>query len=220
MPDATGFGSLWAYRDLLLQGVALTLQLIVMVLAVSLPLGVVLSLIRVYRVPVLHGVVTGWVYFVRSIPVVMLIALVHFAVMPVFHPGVSVMVSAAVALILSTGVYFAEIFRGGFSSIHPEEQDAAISLGLSFVQRQVRVVLPLVFLRTVPALINQCVTLIKDTSLASLIGVMELTRSAEIIAQRTLHEATLLLFIAAVYFMVCFTLSCLANGWRQRAAGA
>lgn len=207
MPDLLHPEDLIQFAPLLMQGLLMTLLLSVTVMATALLLGMVIAPVRYYRVPVLAWLLDGYVYVVRSIPVVMLLALVHFGLLPALDLQVSFYVSAFIGLAASTTAYVAEILRGGFLSIHQEEHEAAISLGFTVRQRLVYVLIPLVISRMTPALVNQSVTLIKDTSLASIIGVIELTRAAEIIYERTLHEFTLLLFISLVYFVLCYSLS-------------
>lgn len=201
------WGDVVRYAPLLSQGLITTLILSVAVMVVALSVGMVLAVVRYFRLPVLAQVFDAYVYVARSVPVVMLLALVHFGLLPALGFHTSFLVSAFVGLGLSTTAYVAEIYRGGFQSLHREEVEAAISLGLNTVQRLTAVMIPLVVSRMMPALVNQSVTLIKDTSLASIIGVIELTRAAEIVYERTLHEVTMLVLISAVYFVLCFTLS-------------
>ncbi|MCA9806684.1 MAG: amino acid ABC transporter permease [Cyanobacteria bacterium HKST-UBA06] len=196
---------------LLAKGLAATLTLACVVYGASLVLAMLVSLVRHYRLPVLGRLADAYVYGLRSIPLIMLIALMHYGVLPWLGLQYSFFFSAFAAFCLSTVAYMAEIFRGGFESLRPEELESAASIGLNPLQQLLYVMVPLIVIRILPALINQGVTLIKDTSLASIIGVIELTRSAEIIYERTLHEITLLVFIAMVYFLLCTTLNQLAR---------
>ncbi len=207
---------LLVYAPLLLQGLGITLGLSVLVMAISFIGGLKLAIFRFYGLPFLGPFSAGLVYVLRSIPVVMLIALVHFGLMPLldFHP--SVFASACVALSLSTSAYVSEILRGGFASLRREEIEAAKSLGFNTLQRLVYIFVPLAVGRMLPAIVNQFVTLIKDTSLASIIGLIELTRAAEIIYETTMHEAMMLLVIAIIYFFICYGLSRLARHLERR----
>lgn len=208
MSELSGFReSIMQYAPLLLQGLAMTIILSLIVMAKSLIAGMFIAILRFYRVPLLARIGDIYVYLLRSIPLIMLIVLVHFGILPLLEIRNSFFLSAFVALSLSTTAYVSEIFRGGFQSLHPEEHEAAKSLGLSRIQRLTYIFVPLVVSRMMPTLINQFVTLIKDTSLASIIGVIELTRAAEIVYERTLHEAGLLILISCIYFGLCYGLS-------------
>jgi His/Glu/Gln/Arg/opine family amino acid ABC transporter permease subunit len=211
MLDSLHLEDIFNYAPLLGQGLITTIFLSITVMSTALVIGMLLAVVRYYRLPVLTWPSDGYVYMVRSIPLVMLIVLVHFGILPAMGFQSSFLFSAFVGLTLSTTAYVAEIFRGGFQAIHQEEHEAAKSLGLNVFQRLVYILIPLVVTRMMPTLINQFVTLIKDTSLASIIGVIELTRSAEIIYERTLHEAPLLVFVALLYFSLCYGLSRLSR---------
>jgi len=201
------FEDIVKYAPLLFQGIGMTLELSLATMATAVILGLLLCLLRVYRSAVISSVCDGGVYLIRSIPCVMLLVLVHYGFLPLLGIQNSFFLSAYIGLSVYTSVYLSEIFRAGFRAIHMEESEAAASLGLTPWQRLLYVLIPLVFIRMAPALINQGVTLIKDTSLASLIGLLELTRASEIIYERTLREAPLLLFSALIYFLLCYSLS-------------
>jgi His/Glu/Gln/Arg/opine family amino acid ABC transporter permease subunit len=207
------------YAPLLAKGLGITLLLSLAVMLTALVAGMGVAIARFYRIPVLAACCHGSVYLMRSIPLIMLIVLVHFGFMPLLGIQTSFFLSAYIALSLSTTAYVAEIFRGGFEAIHQQEFEASVSLGLSLHQRLIYVLIPLVIYRMLPALVNQGVTLIKDTSLTSVIGVIELTRSAEIIYERTLHELTLLTFIAIIYFSICYSLSCWSRVLESKLGG-
>lgn len=207
MPKLFYVEDLLQNAPLLLQGLANTVFLSALTAVTAFVLGLGLATVRFYRIPVASSLASAYVTLARSIPVIMLIALVHFALLPMLGIQNSFFLSAFVALTMATTAYFSEILRGGYHAIRREEMETSVSLGLNGFQQLLLVLMPLAVTRMTPALVNQCVTLIKDTSLASVIGVIELTRSAEIIYERTFHEVTLLLFVALVYFTLCYALS-------------
>jgi len=139
----------------------------------------------------------------RNIPIILLIALIHYGIIPALGIEGDFFVSACVALGLSSSAYFSELYRGGFSSITTEERQSAKALGLSFIQQLLWVLIPLAVLRVLPSFANQLVSVVKDTSLAALIGVVELTRSAEIIYETTYQEGPMLLLLALTYLGLC-----------------
>ncbi|OGI04328.1 MAG: hypothetical protein A2Y25_08665 [Candidatus Melainabacteria bacterium GWF2_37_15] len=196
----------------LMKGLGVTLQLAVLSIAGSLVLGTVLGVIRYVKIPPFSPLAAMYIEFVRSIPLILFIVFIHFGFLPfILGTSASFFVSACVALIIFTSAYVAEIVRGGLNSIEKGHIDAAVSLGLTGFQRLAYIILPLAFARMMPALVSQFIALIKDTSLASTIGLIELTRSGEIIYERTYHEFEVLAFIALIYFMICFSLSKLSK---------
>lgn len=209
------FQDLWQARELLLSGLGMTLLLTVGVLPISLFLGICLGFCR-HEPSGLRPFAILYIEFLRSIPLILFLVFIHYGVLPLLIAHPSFYLSAFLTFILFEAAYFAEIIRGGLRSIHQLEKEAAISLGLTPFQRRLYVFLPLAWRRTLPALLGQGVSLLKDTSLASIVGVIELTRAGEIIYERTFHDFEVLTILAVVYFVLCYSLSRLSERLQQR----
>ena len=191
-----------------MKGLSMTFQLAFLSIIGSLVIGTFLGIIRFLKLPVFSLAAAVYIESVRSIPLILFIFFIHFGFLPyVMGTQSSFFASSCLALIIFTSAYVAEIIRGGLGSIEKEHIDAAVSLGLTPFQRLSHIILPLAVQRMIPALVSQFIALIKDTSLASTIGLIELTRAGEIIYERTYHEVEVLIFIAFVYFVICFSLS-------------
>jgi polar amino acid transport system permease protein len=229
------------YGPLFLQGLRMTVQLTVVAIAAGLVLGVLLGLVSSSRdAPApkspalawlargLRGVTLAYVTFFRGTPLFVQILLVHFALMPMLvHPDGGVLLSGeaartfrqehgaffsgALALSLNAGAYISEIFRAGIQSIHTGQTQAAYSLGFTHAQSMRFVVLPQAFRRMVPALVNEGVTLIKDSSLVSAIGLAELALAARTVAGAYSRYWEPYLAISAVYLLLTLALSLLAK---------
>lgn len=229
------------YGPLFAAGLRMTLQLTVVAIAAGLLLGVLLGLVSSSRdapaprarslgwgLAGLRGATAAYVGFFRGTPLFVQILLVHFAVMPaLIHPDHGLLLageaartfrqqhgaffSGALALTLNAGAYISEIFRGGIQSIHAGQTQAAYSLGLTHAQAMRHVVLPQAFRRMVPALVNEGVTLIKDSSLVSAIGLAELALAARTVAGAYSRYWEPYLAISAVYLVLTLTLSVLAR---------
>lgn len=198
--------------DFLMKGLIMTLQLAVVTIIGSSILGIILGLSRHSKLPVLSWIAIAYIEFVRSIPLILFIIFVHFGLLPnILHIHPTFFLSAAVAMIIFTAAYIAEIVRGGLKSIEKGHIEAAKSLGLNYFQMMFYIILPLALSRMTPALVSQFIALIKDTSLASIIGLIELTRAGEIVYGRTFHEFEILIFIALIYFIICYSLSLLSR---------
>jgi polar amino acid transport system permease protein len=172
--------------------------------------------------------VAAYVTFFRGTPLFVQILLVHFALMPAlvhpehgwllagdaarqFRQEHGAFLSGCLALSLNAGAYISEIFRAGIQSIHRGQTQAAYSVGLTHVQAMRFVVLPQAFRRMVPALVNEGVTLIKDSSLVSAIGLAELALAARTVAGAYSRYWEPYLAISAVYLVLTLTLSLLAR---------
>lgn len=198
--------------EFLMKGLLMTLELALVAIIGSSMLGIFLGVSRHSKLPVLSWFATAYIEFVRSIPLILFIIFVHFGLLPyILHIQPTFFLSAAVAMIIFTAAYIAEIVRGGLKSIERGHTEAARSLGLNYIQMMIYVILPLALSRMTPALVSQFIALIKDTSLASIIGLIELTRAGEIVYGRTFHEIEILLFVAFTYFVICYSLSVLSK---------
>ena len=175
-----------------------------------------------------RGVTHAYVGFFRGTPLFVQILLVHFALMPsLVHPDHGWLLageaartfrqehgaffSGCLALSLNAGAYISEIFRAGIQSIHKGQTQAAYSVGLSHAQAMRFVVLPQAVRRMVPALVNEGVTLIKDSSLVSAIGLAELALAARTVAGAYSRYWEPYLLISAVYLVLTLLLSVLAK---------
>jgi len=229
------------YGPLFAAGLLMTLQLTAVALSAGLLLGVLMGLVGSSRdAPpprtaaarwmwrVLRAAVKAYVAFFRGTPLFVQILLVHFALMPalvhpdggwllsgdaarVFRQEHGAFLSGALALTLNAGAYIAEIFRAGIVSIHRDQTQAAYSMGLTHVQAMRFVVLPQALRRMVPALVNEAVTLVKDSSLVSAIGLAELALAARTVAGAYSRYWEPYLAISAVYLVITLALSMLAS---------
>jgi polar amino acid transport system permease protein len=216
-------------------------QLTLVAIGVGLLLGIVFGLVSTSTdapapqtfiaralLMVARWVTVAYVSFFRGTPLFVQILLVHFALMPTLvHPDHGLLLSGemarnfrqehgaflsgCVALSLNAGAYISEIFRAGIQSIHRGQTQAAYSVGLTHAQAMRFVVLPQAFRRMVPALVNEGITLIKDSSLVSAIGLAELALAARTVAGAYSRYWEPYLAISAVYLVLTLLLSLLAK---------
>jgi polar amino acid transport system permease protein len=229
------------YGPLFASGLLMTVQLTLVAIGVGLLLGVVFGLVSTSAdapqprslpgrvlLTLARGVTVAYVTFFRGTPLFVQILLVHFALMPTLvHPDHGLLLagemartfrqehgaffSGCVALSLNAGAYISEIFRAGIQSIHRGQTQAAYSVGLTHTQAMRFVVLPQAFRRMVPALVNEGITLIKDSSLVSAIGLAELALAARTVAGAYSRYWEPYLAISVIYLVLTLALSLLAR---------
>jgi polar amino acid transport system permease protein len=229
------------YGPLFLAGLWTTIELALVALSAGLALGVVLGLVATSQdaprpasalaaglLATARGVTLAYVTFFRGTPLFVQILLVHFALMPaLIHPDSGLLLSGdaartfrqehgaffsgALALTLNAGAYISEIFRAGIQSIARGQTQAGYSLGLTHAQTMKAIVLPQAFRRMVPALVNEGVTLIKDSSLVSAIGLAELALAARTVAGAYSRYWEPYLAISAVYLVLSLALAMVAK---------
>lgn len=192
----------WQHRQDLLQGAGLTVLLTVLTMAVAVPCGIVLALMRVSSSRLLSGASAGFVEFFRNLPLI-LVVYWAFYVMPVLlHIEFSAFTTGLVALCLNVSAYNAETFRAGIQSIRRGQSEAAIAMGYSRWQTMRQVVLPQAWRRVLPVLASTWVSLFKDTSLVSVIAVGELAHVAMQIRSQTFRVLEMLTAMAIIYWLM------------------
>jgi len=208
--------ALWGF---LAGGLWLTVQVAAVAGALSLVGGVLLALARLSPRRVLSLPAGVYVEIMRALPV-FLIILYTFLAAPRLGISLDPVPAAIVALTLYTSAVLAEIVRAGIHSLPRGQADAARALGLSYRQSLRFVILPQALRLMTPAMISQLITLTKDTSLASVIGVNELARRAGIIYNTYFNPVETLLVVGAIYFALCSSLSGLSRRLEPRDAAA
>jgi polar amino acid transport system permease protein len=189
----------------LLEGTAVTLQVFLITLVLSVPCGLCLALVRISRFKVLSGVVNGYIWLMRGTPLMLQMLFIYFALPFVPYVGIRLpdFPAAIVAFVLNYSAYFAEIFRAGIQSIDRGQYEGARVLGLTYPQTMRRIILPQVVKRILPPMSNETITLIKDTSLIYVLAMNDLLRAARGIVQRDFSTTP---FVVAAAFYLILTL--------------
>jgi polar amino acid transport system permease protein len=199
-----------------LGGVGLTLYLAVVSLALSFIGGLVLGLLSVSRNRLLRWGSMTVIQTIRGMPLLMVIFWMFFLLPAMLGGGMTAAWTIIVALTLFTSAYMSEIVRAGITGIPKGQTEAAVSTGLSHGQAMFYIILPQALRNMIPSFVNQFVSMIKDTSLAFIVGVTELTQIATQINNRTmLFPTEIFLFIAVIYFIICFAFTELSR-WLER----
>jgi polar amino acid transport system permease protein len=202
----------WRYArqsfPLVLEGLWLNVRLMLGCGIVILALGLLLAILRTLKGPVffpLRAIAAAYTDFFRGLPLVICLLVVGFGV-PALRlsgvPGDPVLLGGT-ALVLTYSAYVAEVFRAGIESIHPSQRAASRSLGLTTAQTMRYVVLPQAVRRVVPPLLNDLVSLQKDTGLVSLLGVVDAVYAAQIVTGRTFNYTP---FVVAGLVFVALTI--------------
>ncbi len=192
--------------EMLSRGFIVTVELFFLTLLGSLPLGVVIALGRMSKFKPLQLLMQFYISIMRGTPLMLQMFAIYFAPYYVFGINLtpdSKWTATVIAFILNYAAYFAEIYRGGIQSIPRGQYEAADVLGYSSSQTFMRIVLPQVIKRILPAMANEVITLVKDTSLAFAIGVAEMFSTAKALAAR---EGSMIPFLLAGAFYWVFNM--------------
>lgn len=195
------------YKYYYLVGIKITLLLSFLSLIFGTTLGSLLSLFKLSRHKILKVPSTIYIEIVRGTPMMVQIALVYFGSYVMIGMDISGFAAALIAVSLNSAAYVAEIIRSGIQSIDKGQMEASRSLGISERQTMRYIILPQAVKNILPALGNEFVTLIKETSVASTIGVADLMYASKIVQSNSFQPFNPLIIVAGIYFIFTFTLS-------------
>jgi polar amino acid transport system permease protein len=208
----------WRNAGALAEGTELTVALAVLTMAIAVPGGIVLALMRLSGSRLVSGASASFVELFRDLPLILVIYTAYY-VMPIslglrFSP----FTTGLVALALNVSAYNGETFRAGIGSIRKGQSEAAFALGMSRWQAMREVVLPQAARRVLPVLASTWVSLFKDTSLVSVIAVGELAYTAMRIRSQTFRVLEMLTAMAAIYWALGYPQAKLVD-WLHRRLG-
>ena len=200
-----------------LGGIAATMILSILGIALAFPLSVVMALASISPWAALRWPVTALVYVVRGVPLLLIILWVYFLLPLLIGQRVPGFVAMLVTLVVYEGAFLSEVVRAGIQALPKGQMDAARALGHSHLGAMRYVILPQALFNMIPSIVSQFVSTIKETTLAYIINVPELTFAAGQINNRLLTKPFEVYFILAIsYFVVCWTLTQLANLLERR----
>ena len=190
----------------LVGGMFVSIQIFVVTLIFSLPLGMIVAFGRMSNNPLLKGIVKVYISVMRGTPLMLQLMVVYFG--PYYLFGIKITNSyrlwaALIGFVINYAAYFAEIYRSGIQSMPVGQYEAAKLLGYGKMQTFFKIILPQVMKRILPSVTNEVITLVKDTSLAFTISVLEMFAIAKALAS---SQTSLIPFAAAGVFYYVFNL--------------
>ena len=200
------WGAVWYAVPYMLQGAVVTLEISIWAMLLATAVGVVMGLISASDLWLPKAIVRAYVYFVRGTPALVQIFLVYFA-LPRIGFELSSFWSGVVALAFNSAGFIAEIVRAGLQSIDVGQTEAALSIGMTGRQSIVHILLPQSLRRITPPMTNEVITLLKNSSLLSVISVTELTRAAQLIIAERFVPFELYAALAVYYLVMISVLS-------------
>jgi len=205
----------WKHRDALMAGTATTFLLTIATMAIAVPCGIVVAVLRLYAWRPVRALATGYVELFRNLPLI-LVVYWAFYVLPILTGlGLSPLATGLAALSLNVSAYNAETFRAGINSIRRGQVEAAMALGMTRAQALRRVIVPQALRRILPVLASTWVSLFKDTSLVSVIAVTELAYVSMQVRAQTFRVLEMLTAMAVLYWLLGYPQAKLVD-WMQR----
>ncbi len=194
-------------------GLPLTILLASLSMVMAFPIAMVVALGRRSTLPAIRTFCTIYVELIRGVPLISVLFMASF-MFPLFMPqgfSIDVLIRVLVGITLFAAAYMAEVIRGGLQAIPKGQLEAAATLGLSYWQTQVKIVLPQALAMVVPSIMNNFIGLFKDTSLVTIVSLYELTGALSLALNSDANWRPFkiegYLFIAMIYFIFCFSMS-------------
>jgi len=199
------------------QGIVITLELGFLSIFLGSLLGAVLGLLRASSLTWLHAPITAYVEVIRSIPALVFLFVVYYGLPILFCVGsLSPLPSAVLAMSLHTAGYTCQIMRAGLDAVPRGQWEAARALSLPYVAMMRQVILPQALRIIMPPFTLQCMGTFKDTSIASVIGLVDVTNTALVIRGNTGSDWDVFAVLALVYFVICAGVSAVGRAVERR----
>ncbi len=200
-----------------IEGLKVTLGVFLVTVVFSIPLGIIVALLRKSDNRIISGIVAIYIYIMRGTPLLLQLMFIFFGFhfVPVVGHAFSRFQAIYIAFILNYTAYFAEIFRGGINSIDLGQYEAAKVLGMSKVFTFIKVILPQVIKNILPAIGNEVITLVKDTSLVYILGASDILKAAKSVSN-VYSAFSPYVLIALVYLAIVAVLTKLLSNIEKR----
>lgn len=203
----------------ILEGLLNTVVMAFFAVIIGIILGLIVSIIRNdYEVNKKHKILNFiskmYVEIIRGTPVILQLMIIYYVIFK--SVNINIILVGIIAFGINSGAYVSEIIRSGIKSIDKGQMEAGLSLGLKYKQVMKLIVLPEAFKNILPSLGNEFITLLKETSVGAYIGIIELTKSGDIIASRTYDYFFPLIIVALVYLILTLSLSKMVNVMERR----
>lgn len=208
MNDDSGFIS--KYGSFFLKGIKITILISLIGVALGSILGAFVALMKLSKIKIISWIASIYIEILRGTPMLVQVFIVFFGITAALGLDISALVCGTIALVINSSAYIAEIIRAGIKAVDKGQMEAARSLGLNYRQTMKSVIMPQAIKNILPALGNEFVTLIKESSIVSTIGVGEIMFNAQVV-QGISFDPTPLLVAAALYFVLTFVLTRIMN---------
>ncbi|HDC8456271.1 TPA: ABC transporter permease subunit [Staphylococcus aureus] len=209
MNDDSGFIS--KYGSFFLKGIKITILISLIGVALGSILGAFVALMKLSKIKIISWIASIYIEILRGTPMLVQVFIVFFGITAALGLDISALVCGTIALVINSSAYIAEIIRAGINAVDKGQMEAARSLGLNYRQTMKSVIMPQAIKNILPALGNEFVTLIKESSIVSTIGVGEIMFNAQVVQGISFDPFTPLLVAAALYFVLTFVLTRIMN---------
>ena len=210
------FGQITPYIPFMLEGIWVTLKFVAVALIVGFILGTLLALCKIGSIKPLNWFATAYTSIFRGTPLILQLMIFYFAIPQLTGYDISPFLSAVLAFGLNSAAYISEIIRAGIQAVDKGQTEAAMALGVPYRQMMKDIILPQALKNILPALMNEVITLTKESALVSTISVLDLMRRAQVVGSDIYRNFEPLLFVGLIYWVMVFGLSSIGKVLERR----
>ncbi|GGF93628.1 amino acid ABC transporter permease [Paenibacillus abyssi] len=210
------FSVLNGYVPYVLKGIAITLLFTLVSALFGFIWGTILSLFKISDIKPLKWFANLYTSIFRGTPLLLQLFLIYYATPQLFKYDISPLMAAGLAFGLNSAAYLSETIRAGIMSVDRGQREAAMSLGIPYKTMMISIILPQAIKNILPALVNECIALLKESSLVSVIGVEDLMRRANVVGSDTFRYFEPLVFVGVIYYVLVLMLTMIARVLERR----
>lgn len=200
----------------ILAGIGVTLQIVVSATILGLVLGILLAICKIGKFRVLRWFAQFYTSVFRGTPLVLQLMIVYFAIPQIFGINVDALPAAILAFGLNSGAYISEIIRAGINAVDKGQMEASQALGIPYAKTMKDIILPQAMKNILPSLMNEFITLNKESAIVTVIGGLDIMRRAYIVGGDTFKYLEPLMFAGLIYYVMTLVLSFLGKRLEMR----
>lgn len=201
------FSLIVPFIPFMLEGILVTLKFVSMSILIGFLLGTILAMFKIGSIRPLKWFANAYTSMFRGTPLIVQLMLIYLAIPQLTGYDISAYLSAILAFGLNSSAYVSEIIRAGILAVDRGQTEAAAALGVPYRQMMMHIILPQAIKNILPALMNEFITLTKESAIVSVIGYVDLMRRAQIVGASIYHNFEPLLFIALIYWIMVYILT-------------
>lgn len=210
------FSQIVPYIPFILEGIWVTLKFVIISIIFGFVLGTILALFKISRIKALNFIGDAYTSIFRGTPLILQLMLIYFAVPQLTGYDISPFLSAILAFGLNSSAYVSEIIRAGIQAVDKGQTEAAQALGIPYRLMMKDLILPQALKNILPALMNEFITLTKESAIVSTIGYLDLMRRAQVVGADTYRNFEPLIFVGLIYWILVMILTMMGKVVERR----
>lgn len=200
----------------ILKGIGVTIQIVLFATIIGLVLGILLALCKIGKIAVLRWFAAFYTSIFRGTPLILQLMIIYFAIPQLFDIQIDAMPAAIIAFGLNSAAYISEIIRAGINAVDKGQMEASVALGIPYSKMMKDIIIPQAMKNILPSLMNEFITLNKESAIVTSIGAADIMRRATIVGADTYRYLEALLFAGLIYYLMTIVFSFLGKKLEKR----